>query len=127
MQILKIMIETFPLIAATSYSIQNNFRSFKSEYIISQLIMQCLEELKIEGIAYQSKKCEGYELLNINLAIPMINKTDNQQNLYGKICNEIRLTDPVNFSEFEKRARKDVCILMNLLILIIILQKIVTV
>lgn len=41
---------------ATSFSIKNKERKFKSEYIVSQLIMQCLSELLIDGIAYASKK-----------------------------------------------------------------------
>lgn len=50
------LIELFPLIIATSYKVRDNNRSFKSEYIISQLVMQCLPLLETEGVAYISKK-----------------------------------------------------------------------
>lgn len=108
-ELLKTMIEFFPLIYATSYSVNNSDRSFKSEYIISQLIMQCLEELKIDGIAYISKKVSnnvvGYAQCT-NLAIPIKYKGcytyENETSKYGELCKDIRLTNSVNFEEFKK-------------------------
>lgn len=49
-------IEIWPLICATSYSVENNDRKFKSEYIISQLLMLSFKKLGIDGVAYISKK-----------------------------------------------------------------------
>lgn len=82
-KLLNLMIELMPLVYATSFSIKNTNRKFKSEYIISQLIMQCLNELKIDGIAYISKKVKNSILAFpqcINLAIPMkTNKLSNKK------------------------------------------------
>lgn len=111
-QLLKALIEFFPLICATSYSISQKNRIFKSEYIISQLIMQCLKELNIDGIAYMSKKVksmfEGYPHC-VNLAIPMIGNTftafNNEQDKYSELCRYIKLTEPVNISEHMKIER----------------------
>lgn len=110
-ELLKTMIEFFPIIYATSYSINSNDRNFKSEYIISQLIMQCLEELKIDGIAYISKKISnsivGYAQ-GTNLAIPIKYNGcyiyDNELSKYGELCKDICLTNSVNFAEFQKLA-----------------------
>lgn len=108
-KLLEDMIELMPLVYATSFSIKNKDRKFKSEYIISQLIMQCLNELKIDGIAYASKKIKDTTKAFpqcINLAIPMkINKKfeiKNEIDNYSDMCKEFLLTEPVNLSEFMK-------------------------
>src|SRR5690606_26457356 len=70
------MIEIFPLIIATSFKVSDQNRSFKSEYIISQLVMQCLNEHGIDGIAYISKRVVNdstYYPYCVNLAVPMKN------------------------------------------------------
>ena len=107
--LLESMLEIFPLVYATSFTIKNKERKFKSEYIVSQLIMQCLSDLNIHGIAYASKKVVDSILAFpqcINLAIPMkINKKfkiQNESDNYADMCQNILLTNPVNFSEFIK-------------------------
>lgn len=40
----------------TSFQVKEMKRNFKSEYIISQLLMQVVNELDIDRIAYLSKK-----------------------------------------------------------------------
>lgn len=107
--LLESMLEIFPLVYATSFTIKNKERRFKSEYIVSQLIMQCLSDLNIHGIAYASKKVVDSVLAFpqcINLAIPMkINKKfkiQNESDNYADMCQNILLTNPVNFSEFIK-------------------------
>lgn len=108
-ELLQYMIEIMPLVYATSFTIKNRERKFKSEYIVSQLIMQCLSELKIDGIAYVSKKVKNSKIAfpqYINLAIPMkINKKfefHHERDYYADICKAILLTEPVNLSEFIK-------------------------
>ncbi|WP_418586259.1 hypothetical protein [Intestinibacter sp.] len=108
-KLLQNMIEFMPLVYATSFSIKNKERKFKSEYIISQLIMQCLNELNIDGIAYASKKVKNSVTAFpqcINLAIPMKIDKNFELNMeidnYADICKEFKLTEPVNFSEFIK-------------------------
>lgn len=76
------LIKIFPLVIATSFKITQKDRQFKSEYIISQLIMQCLSELNIAGIAYFSKQSASdldYPH-NINLAIPIIGNDEQIEN-----------------------------------------------
>lgn len=117
LNMLKTMIEIFPLICSTSFRVKNIHREFKSEYIISQLVMQCIEELDIDGIAYTSKKASDSFISYpqcVNLALPIkcgskleINSESDE---YGEICNQIYLTQPVNLSEYLKIDRPNMFI-----------------
>ncbi|ARV91167.1 hypothetical protein BK744_21695 [Bacillus thuringiensis serovar zhaodongensis] len=98
------LIELFPLIIATSYKVRDNNRSFKSEYIISQLVMQCLPLLDTEGVAYISKRVDDDSFntpICVNVAVPM--KKSNGK--YSEFANNIFLTEPVNYAEYKKILR----------------------
>lgn len=96
------MIELFPLVMATSFKVIEGDRVFKSEYIVSQLIMQCLTELGVDGVAYISKQIEHNDLsvqlgnenfpTCVNLAIPMKNNKNGQ---YSELAKKIPLTEPI--------------------------------
>ena len=92
-------LEIFPLIIATSYHVSETDRKFKSEYIISQIIMQVCNELDIDGVAYLSKRMLDYyaypQAINLAIAIPY-----NEKCLYWQRANEILLTKPIRFSDF---------------------------
>ncbi|SDF11388.1 hypothetical protein [Sporomusa acidovorans] len=96
------LLEIFPLICATSFQVRDAHRSFKSEYIISQIVTQIANELDIQGIAYISKKMTdraGYHfLMNLALTIPADNNQIDYP--YYKLSNLIHLTKPVRFSDF---------------------------
>ncbi|EOO71760.1 hypothetical protein ACQVPJ_22270 [Bacillus mycoides] len=99
------LIELFPLIIATSYKVRDNNRSFKSEYIISQLVMQCLPLLETESVAYISKRVDDDSSntpICINLAVPMKTSKDD----YSDFAQKISLTEPVNYAEYKKMLRK---------------------
>lgn len=91
----------WPLVCATSFSILEKNRSFKSEYIISQLLMQCLKDFGIDAIAYNSKKMNDLYAYPqcVNLAIPAISKGND---LYSDISNYIELTESVSFGKFSE-------------------------
>lgn len=91
----------WPLICATSFNILEKNRSFKSEYIVSQLIMQCLSELKIDAIAYFSKKLNDLTVYPhaINVAIP-VQKDFKQNNEYWLNSGKTFLTNPVCYNDF---------------------------
>ncbi|GAB1779561.1 hypothetical protein PMEGAS67_50380 [Priestia megaterium] len=101
------LVEFFPVVIATSFTVSDNKRQFKSEYIISQLIMQSLADFGIDGVAYISKRIEhdtsgastGNENfpLCVNLAIPM--KKDNP-GIYSKFAKNLRLTEPSNYNDY---------------------------
>ena len=97
-----LLAKMWPLVCATSFRVKNSGGNFHSEYIISHLIMLCLPLLKIDGIAYTSKRLKGRERLNplplyVNIAIPMISSS--VENSLGKLCSAFEITAPVNFQE----------------------------
>ena len=96
-----------PLVIATSFVVLDKNRTFKSEYIISQLIMLCLNYIDVDAVAYISKRVNtdyiGYPNA-VNIAIPMKQNTDEKLSLQ---CNQIELTKPINFEEFCKLHRDD--------------------
>ena len=92
-------LEIFPIIIATSYHVSETNRKFKSEYIISQIIMQVCNELNIDGVAYLSKRMLDFyaypQAVNLAIAMPY-----NEKYLYWQRANEILLTKPIRFSNF---------------------------
>jgi hypothetical protein len=101
----KSMIEVLPLIIATSFQVREQNRVFRTEYIVSQLIMQCLKEINVDGVAYISKQVSddtlGYTHA-VNLAIPMKNNIGKE---YSELAYEIKFSEPVNLAEFLKLSR----------------------
>lgn len=101
------LFEIFPLVIATSFKVSfedpnKDMRSFKSDYIISQLIMQCLDSLNIDGLAYISKK-SGQDTdaqLKTNFAFPIFSKP-NETN-YGTFTKEISMTEPITLKDLLK-------------------------
>ncbi len=89
----------FPLIIATSFKINEKGRTFKSEYIISQLITQAVVDIKIDGIAYLSKRMDDYDVTYpLNLCLAILAK--NGKNDYTSDQNKIKINKPINYSEF---------------------------
>ena len=91
-----------PLIIATSFVVADRERVFKSEYIVSQLIMTCLSDINVDAVAYISKRVKldyiGFPNA-VNLAVPM--KCVGKE-LVSEQCKQIELTEPFNFEEFCK-------------------------
>lgn len=95
------MLKIWPLVCATSFRVNDESRKFKSEYIVSQLIMMNLKKLGIDGVAYLSKqvKDDFQYPFTVNLALPVC---DINNSKYGDICNNFELTLPSNFSKYTK-------------------------
>lgn len=94
-------IEIFPLVIATSFSVAEQGRTFKSEYIVSQLVMQTVKELGLDGVAYLSKKIDDLYAYPyaVNLAI-IIPENMLCDDLYWDRAKEVELTTPIKFSSF---------------------------
>lgn len=94
------MLKLFPLVIATSFTVLEKERKFKSEYIISQLIMHCLKELQIDGVAYLSKKGKNdFQYPHgVNLAIPVFEGSEHEK--YGEVCDSFALSEPINYETF---------------------------
>ena len=110
-------LEIFPLIIATSYHVSERNRNFKSEYIISQLVMQVCNDLGIDGVAYLSKRTKDIyaypQAVNLAIAIPY-----NQSSKYWNREDEVFITEPVKFSDFcemkwENQGIKKFCAYVN--------------
>lgn len=102
---------TWPIICACSISVKDNNRTFKSEYIIPQLLLQVLRELKsINGIRYFSVKADYTKVkcnpVYVNYAFPadiadINDKVKINGNEYSKnLIENFRLTPPINVSIF---------------------------
>jgi hypothetical protein len=95
------LIELWPLVCATSFCVDEPKRQFKSEYIISQLIMLCLRKIQASGITYLSKKCSNDTTAFptcVNLAIPATKIATK----ISPICETIAISPSVNFGEWNK-------------------------
>lgn len=107
-EILFDFLEIYPLIIATSYHVSEINRRFKSEYIISQIVMQVCNELNLDGIAYLSKRTSDYyaypQAVNLAIAVPY-----NTEYLYWSRANEILITEPVRFSDFSNAKDSNQC------------------
>lgn len=84
----------FPLVMAVSVAVKNPRAdaNFRPEYTISHLVMRCLREFGIAGVAYRSSRIDdvlGFPH-TINLAIPMFD--------LEKIFSGFSVTDPGTFS-----------------------------
>lgn len=96
----------FPLVIATSYRVKQNDRKFKSEYIISQIVMQVCGELGIDGVAYLSKRTRDIyaypQAVNLAIAIP-----NNDKMQYWERAEKIKLTEPVRFIDFLEKGLRN--------------------
>ncbi len=108
------LIELFPLVCATSFQVLEMNRSFRSEYIISQLLMQVVNELGIDGVAYLSKKMEDFYAYPqaVNLAILMNSDnsplySENNFDMYWQRSNEIELTNSFRSSEISEKSYEE--------------------
>lgn len=93
------LLKIFPLVCATSFTVSEKNRNFKSEYIISQLLMQSIKEMGIDAIAYNSKKIGDMSAYPqcVNLAIPAIQEPNKRHSNIGKT---IQLTRPTLYKDF---------------------------
>lgn len=82
------------LMIATSYRVNENGRTFRSEYIISQSIMMGCKKLGYDGVAYYSKRVddEVFARCAINLALFVDYKKE-----YSDIVKHMKMDDSFNF------------------------------
>lgn len=94
------------LMMATSYTVKESGRIFKSEYIVSQSIMLACKELGYDGVAYFSKRVSdeifAYAAINLALFSPYQNKKK-----YSTVCEHIKIDDSFNFSMYKQLGRAD--------------------
>lgn len=94
------LIKIMPLVISTSFTIKNEDKNRKKyEYLLSQSIIRVIKKLKIDGVAYLSKRAENDSKLiyEANLAIPMIENKENKE--YNNLYDCISCTKPVLVTE----------------------------
>lgn len=96
------------LAIATSFRVKRDDENvpFKSEYVISQLIMLAAKKLGFDGVAYLSKRYRQDTVsipffANLALFAPY----DGEEK-YSKLIERIKLSDPINYSAY-KQKRQD--------------------
>lgn len=110
-KMLKEMLVIWPLVAASRYTVKAKNRTFKSEYIIPQLIMQAILKLKIDGVAYISTKIPrnifeiykedfGPKILYTNYAFPAIKDTDDEF-FSNKLRRHFKIKEVFNLGSFQ--------------------------
>ena len=89
------------LMFATSYTIKEPGRTFKSEYLISQSVMLACKDLGLDGVAYYSKRVadEVFARAAINLAL-FTDCLPGKE--YGDICRHIKVGDSFNYMMFRQ-------------------------
>lgn len=94
------------LMMATSYTVKENGRIFKSEYIVSQSIMLACKELGYDGVAYFSKRVSdeifAYAAINLALFTPY-----RRYNKYSDACKKIKIDDSFNYSMYKQLGNED--------------------
>ena len=92
------------LMMATSYTVEESGRIFKSEYIVSQSIMLACKELGYDGVAYFSKRVsdEVFAFAAINLALFAPYQNGRK---YSAVCEHIKVDDSFNYSMYKQLGR----------------------
>lgn len=94
------------LMIATSYVIDEPERIFKSEYIVSQSIMLGCKELKLDGVAYFSKRVHDEAFANAAICVALFSLYQKNQK-YSSICKHIKIDDSYNFSMYKQLGTED--------------------
>lgn len=98
------LLRIYPFVIATSIRNKLPKGKFRSDYIISHLIMMNIKSMGIDGVAYLSKRIEDYgEDLAIpqlvNIALPAFEPSSVDKK-YGTVCEKIEITRAANYEEF---------------------------
>ena len=72
------------LMIATSYTVEESNRIFKSEYIISQSVMLACNELGFDGVAYLSKRVDDEMFANIAINVALFANIKREKHI--QIC-----------------------------------------
>lgn len=91
------MIKLYPLLLSISFTVAENNRKTKYEYLISQCLMKIMHEVGIDGIAYLSAQGENEFQYpqGVNLALPAYDISDSKQ--YSKYCSMFEISKPIKF------------------------------
>lgn len=98
----KSIFQLFLLSLATSFKVKETPRSFKSEYVISQLIMLACMKKNLSGLTYYSKQVENDILaysVGVNIALFAYYSIGQE---LSNICNHVSISDSFNYSMYKQ-------------------------
>lgn len=95
------MFKLWLLTIATSFTVKEKGRVFKSEYIISQMIMLACKEAGYYGVSYYSKRMVNDRFADHVCANLAIFALYNGETKVSDICRDIKLTNSMNFELFK--------------------------
>lgn len=92
-------LKLYLLAVATCYVIEEENRTFKSEYIISQSLMMACKKMNYDGIAYYSRRVDNevFALCAINLVLFV-----NYVGEYSEMINHLKIDDAFNYSLYKQ-------------------------
>lgn len=98
----KIIFRLFLLSITTSFKVREQNRNFKSEYIISQMIMLSCMKKGLSGIAYYSKQIEDdYFAYSVGVNLALFAYYSPGKEL-SDICNHLNVSDSFNYSMYKQ-------------------------
>lgn len=86
---------------ATSFVVKQKNRNFKSEYILSQMIMLACKEKGLDGIAYHTKQADEFHSFVVGVNVALFATYNGEEEL-SSICDHIEIGDSFNFSMFKQ-------------------------
>ena len=91
------MLKLYPLLFSISFTVNEEDRKTKYEYLISQCLMKVMHEVGIDGIAYLSAQGENEFQYpqGVNLALPAYDISDSKQ--FSEYCSAFEISKPVKF------------------------------
>ena len=96
------LLKLFVLTLCTSYKVEDSNRNFKSEYILSQMIMLACKNRDLDGITYYSKQILS-EILACNVGVNLVLFAKfNGESYLSDICQHIKVGTSFNFSMFKQ-------------------------
>ncbi len=96
------LLKLFVLTLSTSFKVNSTDRTFKSEYILSQLIMLAAKDMGIDGISYLSKQVSNDLLAAVSGVNVVLFATYNGEEEHSKIKDHLTTDNSFNFSMFKQ-------------------------
>lgn len=90
------LMKIFPLVIATSVTVEKQGEKYKPEYIISQILMECLKGLDLDGVAYLSAKGEDSFQYPYGVNVALLAKNEGK---YEDVMDAFYVTSPLNLDE----------------------------
>ena len=103
------MIRVFPLVIATMFTVQTsgkererNGEEFKAEYLLSQILMNAIQKVGIDGVAYLSRQGKNDFQYPQMVCLAILVTDTNEKDEYGRLIHDYVMTKPVLIHSFEK-------------------------